>query len=103
MKPAADGSIAQFSPATSELHATTRGRGMNGIVALASANCSHTDGNRESKRSQLREPSERRSSAASASVATTPALVTPLLKRNSQIQPPSKTWCIAAYSGGKAG
>ena len=32
-----------------------------------------------------------------------PALVTPLLNRSTQIQPPGKTWCRAAASGGYGG
>ena len=40
---------------------------------------------------------------ATKSVATTPALVMPLLNLRTQIQPPSKTWCTAACSWGYGG
>ena len=60
-------------------------------------------GKRARRRSQAAAPSDETSSRARVGGAATPALVTPLSKRRTQIHPPSKTWCSAASSSGYGG
>jgi len=63
---------------------------MNGRVGRAVRNCAATDGSRPSSRSHA--PAVAISiEAATASVNAAPALVIPLLNRNTQIHPPGNT------------
>ena len=94
---AADGSSAHARP-PSGADATRGGRRTAGRPRAA--NCSRD--RREAAPADAPTPPRppRAESRASSSVAATPALVMPLSKRSTQIQPPSKTWCMAASSGG---
>src|SRR5262245_35916018 len=98
--PAADGTSAHASPTTRRLRKATRGECLKGSVVRAERNCASTDGRHVISLDQALALSDAFTAVATGSVSAAPALVTPLLNRSIQIQPPGKTWCSAAESTG---